>query len=237
MINIQAPLKNLQALKQDLSLLTLPPKVTHLIIKRTAQAIKNNALKNVRNQQTPDGRKWQKRKVGTGKMLRHRASYLNTKIDNPKTGMLYYKYRRTGEISAIHQYGLEDLITQNRKLTKQEKQYLRQKNEGENKHQITKEQITRLIALGYTIKTKTGKEKLATVNEIKKRLPSRGKAGITIRKLKEKIKKESGHTIKARGIKMRMPERPFLDTNEQRNGKIMLVCIERVLNEYGIKFK
>ncbi|WP_115586721.1 phage virion morphogenesis protein [Actinobacillus lignieresii] len=224
MITITANQKSLNALRNDLRVLALPSDIKKQIIQRTAWAIKNDALKNVRRQQSPDGKSWEKRKVGTGKMLLHRARYLNSKLDGDAKGLLYYKLQRTAEISAIHQYGLEDTVSQN--------QNDKNKVEADKNDPVTPQQVTRLLALGYQIR-KRGKYRNATASEIKRSL-SMAQAGLIIRVLKKKL---SSATNSGKGLKIKMPERPFLDTNEQRNGNRMREQIEKVLTENGIRFK
>ena len=185
--------------------------------------LKDNAKKNIKAQKTPDGKAWeprkrQKKSARKKKMLKFRAKYLNSKIENQgNQGRLHYADKKGGEIGAVQQKGLTVATGQTAKEQAALKKLLEQ-----NKQPATQKQANRLKELGYTMTTgKRGKDgklkrKTATNKYIKTSI-SKGQAGLIIRLLE---KKQGINT--RRGLKSyKMAARPFLDEDEQRNAEIV----------------
>lgn len=209
--------------KHTLMYLRLSPQQRQKVMQTVLWRLKDNAKKNIKAQKTPDGKAWeprkrQKKSARKNKMLKFRAKYLNSKIENQgNQGRLHYADKKGGEIGAVHQKGLTVATGQTAKEQAALKKLLEQ-----NKQPATQKQANRLKELGYTMTTgKRGKDgklkrKTATNKYIKTSI-SKGQAGLIIRLLE---KKQGINT--RRGLKSyKMAARPFLDEDEQRNAEIV----------------
>ena len=209
--------------KRTLMYLRLSPQQRQKLMQTVLWRLKDDAKKNVTAQKTPDGKAWEPRKrqktgARKNKMLKFRAKYLNSKIENQgNQGRLHYADNKGAEIGAIHQRGLRVKVEQTAKDKKNLEKILAQ-----NKEPATQKQANRLKELGYTMTTgKRGKDgklkrKTATNKYIKTSI-SKGQAGLIIRLLE---KKQGINT--RRGLKSyKMAARPFLDEDEQRNAEIV----------------
>nr|DAO36080.1 MAG TPA: virion morphogenesis protein [Caudoviricetes sp.] len=209
--------------KRTLMYLRLSPQQRQKLMQTVLWRLKDNAKKNVTAQKTPDGKAWaprkrQKKSARKNKMLKFRAKYLNSKIENQgNQGRLHYADKKGGEIGAVHQKGLTVATGQTAKEQAALKKLLEQ-----NKQPATQKQANRLKELGYTMTTgkrgKNGKLKRKTAtNKYIKTSISKGQAGLIIRLLE---KKQGINT--RRGLKSyKMAARPFLDEDEQRNAEIV----------------
>lgn len=209
--------------KRTLMYLRLSPQQRQKLMQTVLWRLKDGAKKNIKAQKTPDGKAWeprkrQKKSARKKKMLKFRAKYLNSKIENQgNQGRLHYADKKGGEIGAVHQKGLTVATGQTAKEQAALKKLLEQ-----NKQPATQKQANRLKELGYTMTTgKRGKDgklkrKTATNKYIKTSI-SKGQAGLIIRLLE---KKQGINT--RRGLKSyKMAARPFLDEDEQRNAEIV----------------
>lgn len=208
-------------LKRDLKILSLSKSKKKELFQRVTWRIKDKAKKSVSRQQDPDGTPWKPRKVGKGKMLKHRAKFLNSKISNGNRATIGYKNKETSIISAEHQYGLDSKLKENKKATEEQKaKLLATKNDP-----CSDPQAKKLRDLGYQIRLKGGKKKRANLREIKTRL-TKGQAGLLIRLLKNN---HSDNRQKAVNGKIKMEKRTFLDENVQRNAEIMTQELDKIL--------
>ena len=91
--------------------------------------------------------------------------------------------------------------------------------------QASDSQAKKLRDLGYQIVLKGGRKKRAGIREIKERL-KRGQAGIIIRLMSKKLGKDK---TGSKNGKIKMPERPFLDEDAQRNAEIMTAELIKLL--------
>lgn len=213
--------ESLKRFRRDMRLLTLSPDKKKQVIQRTAWRIKDNAKKAVNQQRSPDGKPWEKRKVGKGKMLKRRAKFLNTKMQGNNTGVLGYKNKKSSELSAEHQYGLEVELAKNQKLTLGDKiQLIKNKN-----NPCSDSQAKKLKDLGYQIRLKGGRRKNASLREIKARL-TMGQAGLIIRLMSKALNQNKQSAVNG---KIKLPARPFLDENTQHNAEIMAAELAKVL--------
>ena len=213
--------RSYKRLQHDMRLLSLSQEQKKQLFQRTLWRMKDKAKKSVSQQQSPDGKQWAKRKVGTGKMLKRRARFLKSKLEGVNRAKLGYSVAETAILSAEHQYGLEVELAKNQKLTAQERQILQtSKNE-----QASDSQAKKLRDLGYQIVLKGGRKKRAGIREIKERL-KRGQARIIIRLMSKKLGKDK---TGSKNGKIKMPERPFLDEDAQRNAEIMTAELIKLL--------
>ncbi|THA14545.1 phage virion morphogenesis protein [Rodentibacter pneumotropicus] len=224
-MNILMGLKpeSIERLKRTLLYMRLTPRIRNQVMQKVLWRLKDNSEKNVSHQQSPTGRPWKPRKkklkggVRVNKMLKKRASTLNSKIEQQgERGVLNYTDEKGGEIGAIHQYGLEVPVEQ----TKKDKKAL-EKLLAQNDKPATPQQARRLRELGYKIgngTTKTGKKKYrkARIKDIKNGM-SRGQAGLIIRMMEEK----QDINIRRGLTSYKMAKRPFLDEDEKRNADII----------------
>ncbi|MBE2895574.1 phage virion morphogenesis protein [Pasteurellaceae bacterium HPA106] len=220
---------SIKRLKTDFKLLTLSREKKRQVLQRTAWRMKDKAKKAVSQQKSPDGKSWEKRKKGSGKMLKHRAQYLKTKGQGANKVKMGYTIPSSARIAAEHQYGLEVELASNSKLTTADRVRL-------NKiihNPATAKQADKLRTLGYQIQLKGGKKKRATIRDIQNRLTV-GQAGLIIRLMNEKLKKEA-QAAKSQGGKIKLPERPFLDENTQRNADILSQELGKVLKPVAKK--
>lgn len=222
--------------KRTLMYLRLSPQQRQKLMQTVLWRLKDGAKKNVAAQKTPDGKAWEPRKrqeksARKNKMLKFRAKYLNSKIENQgNQGRLHYADKKGGEIGAVHQKGLTVPTGQTAKEQAALKKLLEQ-----NKQPATAKQAKRLKELGYTEATakrgKNGKlkRKRATSKSIRSTM-SQGQAGLIIRMLE---KKQGINT--RRGLKSyKMAARLFLDEDEQRNAEIVTKELLKVF-ENGIR--
>ncbi|MFQ1022506.1 phage virion morphogenesis protein [Avibacterium paragallinarum] len=227
-----------ETLKQFKSLANyfrLSPKIKQQTMQRVLWRLKRKTEQNVTRQQTPEGKPWKPRKKPRkglkNKMLRRRGQYLNSKLEfNGNQGRLTYTNKRSAQVAAIHQYGLEVTNIQN----KQDKIHL-ERLLKQNNQKATPKQAKRLKELGYTVSTgkklKNGKTKRknASMKDITSRL-SRGQAGLIIRMIEEK----QGIKIR-RGLRSyKMTKREFLDENEQRNAEVITEELFKAFERSGI---
>ena len=145
--------------KRTLMYLRLSPQQRQKLMQTVLWRLKDNAKKNVTAQKTPDGKAWvprkrQEKSARKNKMLKFRAKYLNSKIENQgNQGRLHYADKKGGEIGAVHQKGLTVATGQTAKEQAALKKLLEQ-----NKQPATAKQAKRLKELGYTEATaKRGK--------------------------------------------------------------------------------
>lgn len=226
MSNIQAALSrnSYRRLKRDMSLLSLTKEQKTRLFQRTLWRMKDKAKKAVREQRSPDGTPWQKRKKGSGKMLKRRARFLKSKPDGENRAKLGYSVAKTAQISAQHQYGLEAELVKNQKLTAAEKKILQFAKDK----QVTDSQAKKLRDLGYHIILKGGRKKRASMREIKAQL-KQGQAGLIIRLMSKKSNEKNKDKSSSNNGKIKMPARPFLDENTQRNAEIMTAELIKLL--------
>ncbi|RDE97947.1 phage virion morphogenesis protein [Aggregatibacter aphrophilus] len=221
--------------KETMMYLRLTPQMRKKVMQKALWRMKDVAKKNVSAQKTPDGKPWKPRKrqkkgVRKNRMLKMRAKYLNSKLEQQgNVGILHYTDAKGGEIGAIHQHGLTVNVEQTAKDKKNLEKILAQ-----NKEPATPQQAKRLKELGYTA-TKGGrgkngklKRKKATVRDIRSSL-SKGQAGLIIRMMEKK----QGINIR-RGLKSyKMTARPFLDEDETRNADIITEELLKAFAESG----
>lgn len=212
--------EDLKKFLKDLEIISLPDKKKREILIRSLQMIKRQAVKSAANQRNPMGGSWKKRKNGTAKMLRRIAKLANSKAEKAQ-GALFYKQKRTGEIAQEHQEGIPHLFKKT--------EFTGKNKGGIGSDPCTLRQAKKLKDLGYTVangKTKNGKAKRRkpTLSEIRSTL-SRAKASLIIRKLEEK----NGINPSRHLTQWMIPteKRPFLDTRDEENAKIILAEIQK----------
>ena len=237
MAKILAGLKpeTVKRFKETMMYLRLTPQMRRKVMQKVLWRMKDNAKKSVSAQKTPEGKSWvprkrQEKSVRKNRMLKMRAKYLNSKLEQQgNVGILHYTDAKGGEIGAIHQYGL----TVNVEQTAKEKKAL-EKLLAQNKEPATPQQAKRLKELGYSV-SKGGrgrdgkkKKKKATGRDIRSSL-SKGQAGLIIRMMEKK----QGINIR-RGLKSyKMAARPFLDEDETRNADIITEELLKAFAESG----
>lgn len=207
---------DVKAFLKDLEIIALPSKKKREILIRTLQMIKRRAVSTASKQQSPTGQGWKKRKKGTAKMLRRIAKLANSKADRDSQGRLYYKQKRTGKIAEEHQEGIDHLFKRG--------DFSRKNKGGSSTDPATPRQAKKLRDLGYTINNNGKRRRRPTLSEIQNTL-SRAKASLIIRKLEEKYGKGSGRNLTEWIIPTE--KRPFLDTRDEENAKIILAEIQK----------
>lgn len=209
--------EDLDAFVRDLCTLNLTGKQKKKILTWTLGAIKRKSQKNIREQHSPDGTAWEKRKPVDGeiknkRLLKKVLRYASILAEERGKGRIYYKNPLTGEIAQKQQDG----------FTEHFRVFATDKNKnGSGNDRATIRQAQKLRSLGYRKrngKNRQGKTKyrLYTIKEIRERL-TRTWASMEIRRLENKVNAGNGKT----NWEIHVPARPFLDTREKENVDIL----------------
>lgn len=203
--------RQLKELRQALAAAELKPKQRQRLLWRIAKlGIINAARRHQRNQVTPDGQPWPKRKRGKGKMLRQLPRLLHVReMPEREAVRIYLKggnYRNNsgpvsaGLIGAVHQEGTA--------IPMSAEKMPRPDQRGKP---ALMSQAKRLRALGYRV-WKKGRYVKASSRQIMESM-SMAQAGLLIKKLRGKPTK-STWTID-------IPARVFLGVNDIEFNKIL----------------
>lgn len=203
--------RQLKELRQALAAAELKPKQRQRLLWRIAKlGIINAARRHQRNQVTPDGQPWPKRKRGKGKMLRQLPRLLHVReMPEREAVRIYLKggnYRNNsgpvsaGLIGAVHQEGAA--------IPMSAEKMPRPDQRGKP---ALMSQAKRLRALGYRV-WKKGRYVKASSRQIMESM-SMAQAGILIKKLRGKPTK-STWTID-------IPARVFLGVSDTEFNKIL----------------
>lgn len=203
--------RQLKELRQALAAAELKPKQRQRLLWRIAKlGIINAARRHQRNQVTPDGQPWPKRKRGKGKMLRQLPRLLHVReMPEREAVRIYLKggnYRNNsgpvsaGLIGAVHQEGAA--------IPMSAEKMPRPDQRGKP---ALMSQAKRLRALGYRV-WKKGRYVKASSREIMESM-SMAQAGLLIKKLRGKPTK-STWTID-------IPARVFLGVSDTEFNKIL----------------
>lgn len=203
--------RQLKELRQALAAAELKPKQRQRLLWRIAKlGIINAARRHQRNQVTPDGQPWPKRKRGKGKMLRQLARLLHVReMPEREAVRIYLKggnYRNNsgpvsaGLIGAVHQEGAA--------IPMSAEKMPRPDQRGKP---ALMSQAKRLRALGYRV-WKKGRYVKASSRQIMESM-SMAQAGLLIKKLRGKPTK-STWTID-------IPARVFLGVSDTEFNKIL----------------
>lgn len=203
----------LKELRQALQQLDFPPKKRQRLLWRLAKyGVINAAARHVRQQQTPDGTAWAKRKGRRrGKMLRNLPKLLHIReMPEIEAVRLYLQgggYRNgnqavpAGWVGHSQQNGMSAAIKRPRNG----------KKNSDPKRMATRRQARKLRALGYTVKRGTRRRK-PSYKEIEETLRF-DQAGLLIKKL-------SGKAAKAAWT-IDVPARPFLGMSDDEFNKAL----------------
>ncbi len=203
--------RQLKELRQALAAAELKPKQRQRLLWRIAKlGIINAARRHQRNQVTPDGQPWPKRKRGKGKMLRQLPRLLHVReMPEREAVRIYLKggnYRKNsgpvsaGLIGAVHQEGAA--------IPMSAEKMPRPDQRGKP---ALMSQAKRLRALGYRV-WKKGRYVKASSRQIMESM-SMAQAGLLIKKLRGKPTK-STWTID-------IPARVFLGVSDTEFNKIL----------------
>ncbi|WP_049057936.1 phage virion morphogenesis protein [Klebsiella aerogenes] len=203
--------RQLKELRQALAAAELKPKQRQRLLWRIAKlGIINAARRHQRNQVTPDGQPWPKRKRGKGKMLRQLPRLLHVReMPEREAVRIYLKggnYRNNsgpvsaGLIGAVHQEGAA--------IPMSAEKMPRPDQRGKP---ALMSQAKRLRALGYRV-WKKGRYVKASSRQIMESM-SMAQAGLLIKKLRGKPTKSSW-TID-------IPARVFLGVSDTEFNKIL----------------
>lgn len=203
--------RQLKELRQALAAAELKPKQRQRLLWRIAKlGIINAARRHQRNQVTPDGQPWPKRKRGKGKMLRQLPRLLHVReMPEREAVRIYLKggnYRNNsgpvsaGLIGAVHQEGAAILMSAEK-----------MPRPDQRGKPALMSQAKRLRALGYRV-WKKGRYVKASSRQIMESM-SMAQAGLLIKKLRGKPTK-STWTID-------IPARVFLGVSDSEFNKIL----------------
>lgn len=224
--------RQLKELRQALAAAELKPKQRQRLLWRIAKlGIINAARRHQRNQVTPDGQPWPKRKRGKGKMLRQLPRLLHVReMPEREAVRIYLKggnYRNNsgpvsaGLIGAVHQEGAA--------IPMSAEKMPRPDQRGKP---ALMSQAKRLRALGYRV-WKKGRYVKASSRQIMESM-SMAQAGLLIKKLRGKPTK-STWTID-------IPARVFLGVSDTEFNKILARQLQAIgfgwnINAQDIKGK
>lgn len=206
---------------ESLKLLALPAAKRKRLLWRAAKGIVKLSKANIRNQQTPDGTSWERRKRGKGKMLRGLGQLI---VITEKPDAAIVRLSRgsmdvhAGIIGSAHQHGHDF-----KRTAEQAAMYKR----PDASLMSTRMQAKKLRKLGYTRPgKKAGKRAPASLKWIQENL-SYNQAGLLIRKLSKKEPKRSW-TI-------RLPSRPFIGATQEQRQKVFAEALRSI--DYGWNVK
>lgn len=198
--------RQLSELKRELAKRDLPPRKRQRLLWRIAKnGIITAAKRNQRQQQSPDGTPWPKRKRGKQKMLRGLPRLLAVRELPEREAVVIYlrgkggKSLSAGVLGGIHAQGATTTVSAASLPT------------PEQTGQATRKQASALRKLGYK-RREGGRWVKASASWIVQNL-SRAQAGLIIRKL-------SGETSKSTW-KIVLPARAFLGVSDAEFNKIM----------------
>ena len=116
MINAEINKKDLEKFYREIQVLSLTENQKKKIITWTLRAIKRKSQQNIKNQSSPDGVSWKKRKQiredrNNQKLLTRILRYASILAEERGKGRIRYKNPLTGEIALKQQEGFSERIT------------------------------------------------------------------------------------------------------------------------------
>ncbi|WP_346351936.1 phage virion morphogenesis protein [Oceanimonas sp. AH20CE76] len=225
---IRFDVRDVLSAAQLLKLYEMPPEKQKRFVWRVGNELKKSAARNIRQQKSPDGKKWEprrrKQKKGSPKkMLTGLIDLLVVKGEDKHSTVGFRKSEtlpvNTGVLAASHQQGMTTTHTPSKARRDNARK-------GDQPAFATKHQAKRLRLLGYKRRGKRGNYINASSKWIQENVTYR-QAGFLLRELKNESPKKSW--------RIELPARPFLGATEAERAKI----IRRVMKgiDYGWNVK
>lgn len=211
--------------QEQLQLIQMPDAKRKRLLWRLGQrGIIPKAKSNVRNQQTPDGKPWQKRARGKRKMLTSLPKMLTADDATSERVVVRFKYGALaksglslGALGKIQQDGTQ--ITQTAAQA-------RKWSKGSNDRPCTLQQARRLKKLGYKRQNGKGGYAKANMAWMREHLSWR-QAGLVIRKLEASTPKKSW--------RITIPGREFLGATSQQLKEMMAKQMQAINYGWDVK--
>lgn len=215
MIKINFDSKRAKQNIDSLKLMLMPKQKRKRLLIRVANEVKKGSKSNITKQQSPDGKKWPKRKKGRKKMLLGLKKQIvvstrsneNQAIVDFKKGSAYSAH--SGVVARVHNDG------HSRKVNKKSRMHIKKKHPG-----CSRAEAKALKALGYEIYARRmnpnaprGKKKVPTVKWMVDNLHEKEVTGAF------KILRDAGKMKSKENWTVKTPSRRFLGVSEEKRRK------------------
>ncbi|MDQ2192164.1 MULTISPECIES: phage virion morphogenesis protein [unclassified Vibrio] len=189
MITVKADTKSLLRIRETLDLLTLKPQQRKRILNSLGKYQTKATKKNIREQRTPEGNHWKKRKRGKAKMMKGLQRKVKFRQQNNNRELIVGWLGFSGYVAYRHHFGNRQKSSVKAKLIENKKK----KKDGSEHNKddpATRIQAKLLRELGYRMPPEKGSKKgkkgrKPTIKWITQNLTV-GRASYQIRKLRER---------------------------------------------------
>jgi len=245
LINFDAHLNGTQKFKATLALLSMNDSQKKRLLQKIGRKAKSHSTKNQQKQETPDGKKWDKRKNkrkdGSRKKMMSGLKQLLTSFSDSERMKLTFHNTMMAKLAYSHHHGIgEEFNVEQNKVEQHSTGQMKTKmtvaryENKLNRNQIeraTKKQAKTLIDGGFRIKKRKekngkrrngGKGKIPSMRYITTNF-SRGLAGLLIRQMGI----DTGYTKSV--WRMPRPRRPFVGMNWKETQEMADFIIDEIV--------